>query len=136
MYIIIVSDEATMDHRDRQMSALKSLGYCVRAYSPWFAAIERNRLNPSDADYLRFYIDGLAEKLEHLAEIVPEGTVTYSQIEAILKDLYDVGFYPAKLAIRTVLHAFADENTTQRSQAIAQQSTKQSPQKAHTAREQ
>jgi hypothetical protein len=112
MYIIIIVDEATMDDRDWQISALKSLGYCVRAYSPWFAAIERNRLNPSDIDHLRLYIDGLAEKLEHLAEIVPEGTVTYSQVEAVLRDLYDVGFYPAKLAITTVLHAFADENTT------------------------
>jgi len=43
--------------------------------------------------------------------IVTEGTVTYSQVEAVLKDLYDVGFYPAKLAVTTVLHAFADEKT-------------------------
>ena len=100
-----------MGDRDQQMSALKSLGYCVRAYSPWFAAIERNRLSPSEVDHLRLYIEGLAEKLEHLAEIVTEGTVTYSQVEAVLKDLYDVGFYPAKLAVTTVLHAFADEKT-------------------------
>jgi len=100
-----------MGDRAQQMSALKSLGYCVRAYSPWFAAIERNRLNPSEVDHLRLYIDGLAEKLEHLAEIVTEGTVTYGQVEAVLKDLYDVGFYPAKLAITAVLHEFADEKT-------------------------
>jgi hypothetical protein len=105
-------DEATMGDRGDQMSALKSLGYCVRAYSPWFAAIERNRSNPSDVDDLCLYLDGLAEKLERMAEMVPEGIVTYSQIEAVLKDLYDVGFYPPKLAITTLLRAFADENTT------------------------
>jgi hypothetical protein len=100
-----------MDDRDWQRSALKSLGYCVRAYSSWFARIERNQLNSSDEDDLRLYNDGLAEKLEHLGEIVPEGTVTYSQIEGVLRDLYNVGFYPAKLAITNVLHAFAHENT-------------------------
>jgi hypothetical protein len=44
----------------------------------------------------------MAEKLERLAEVVPEGTVTYSQIEAVLKELYGIGFYPPRLAITTV----------------------------------
>lgn len=99
-----------MGDRDQQISALKTLGYCVRAYSPWFAAIERDRLDPSEVDRLRLYIDSLAAKLERLAEVVPEGTVTSSQVEAVITELYDVGFYPDKLAITTVLHAFAHEN--------------------------
>jgi hypothetical protein len=99
-----------MGDRDQQISALQTLGYCVKAYSPWFATIERDRLDPSEADRLRLYIDSLGAKLERLADVVPEGTVTYSQVEAVITELYDAGFYPDKLAITTVLHAFADEN--------------------------
>src|SRR5262245_27392186 len=100
-----------MGDRDQQVSALRSLGY-VRAYSPTFVAIECNRLNPLDTNRLRLYLAAMAEKVERLAEVVPEGTVTYSQIEAVLKELYGIGFYPPRLAITTVLHAFVNEETT------------------------
>jgi hypothetical protein len=99
-----------MGDRDQQVSALKALEYCVKAYSPWFAIIESHRLDPSEVDRLRAYIDGLAAKLERLAAVVPEGTVTYSQVEAVITELCDAGFYPDKTAITTVLHAFEDEN--------------------------
>jgi hypothetical protein len=99
-----------MGDRDRQVSTLKTLGYCIRAYSPWFVAIERDRLGPAEADCLRLYIDGLAENVERLADIVREGTVTCGQVEAIITELYDAGFYPPKLAITAVSQAFADEN--------------------------
>jgi hypothetical protein len=107
--IIIAFGEETMGDRDQQASAVRTLAYCVRAYSPWFVTIERNRLDPPEADRLRLYIDGLAAKLEHLAVLLPEGTVTYSQVEAVITELHDAGFYPDKLAIKTVAEAFEEE---------------------------
>jgi hypothetical protein len=104
-----------MGDHDQQVSALRTLAYCVRAYSPWFATIERDRLDPSEVERLRLYIDDLASKLECLADVVPEGTVTYTQVEAVINELHDVGFCPAKMAITAVLHAFADEGTRNRS---------------------
>jgi hypothetical protein len=107
--IIIASDEAAMGDREQQVSALKTLEYCVRAYSPWFATFERAGLDPSEVDRRRLYIDSLAEKLERLADLVPEGTVSYSQVEAVIAELHDAGFYPDKLAIKTVANAFSQE---------------------------
>jgi hypothetical protein len=98
-----------MSDREEQVSALKTLEYCVRAYSPWFAAFERNGLDPSEVERRRLYIDSLAAKLERLADHVPEGTVSYSEVEAVITELYDAGFYPDKLAINAVAHAFAQE---------------------------
>jgi hypothetical protein len=98
-----------MGDRDHQASALRTLGYCVRAYSPWFAIIERNRLDPSEVDRLRLYIDSLAAKLERLADLLPDGAVTYSQVEAVIAELYNAGFYPDKLAVKTVVDSFEDE---------------------------
>jgi hypothetical protein len=99
-----------MGNRDHQASALKTLGYCVRAYSPWFAMIESTRLDASEAERLRLHIDSLAAKLEGLAELVPEGRVTYREVEAIITELHDVGFYPARLAVKSVENAFAQED--------------------------
>jgi hypothetical protein len=104
-----------MGDRDQQVSALRTLAYCVKAYCPWFAAIEANRLDPADVDRLQLYVDGLAAKLEHMADLVPEDTVPYSQVEAVIAELHGAGFYPDKLAVKTVLHAFADESRGNRS---------------------
>jgi hypothetical protein len=35
--------------------------------------------------------------------------VTYRQVEAIITELHDVGFYPARLAVKSVENAFAQE---------------------------
>jgi hypothetical protein len=107
--IIIASDEAAMGDCEQQVSALKTLEYCVRAYSPWFATFERAGLDPLEVDRRRLYIDSLAEKLERLADLVPEGTVSYSKVEAVIAELHDAGFYPDKLAIKTVANAFSQE---------------------------
>jgi hypothetical protein len=108
-----------MDDHDQQIFALKTLAYCVRAYVPWFATIERDRLDPSEMDSLRLYIDGLASKLEWLADIVPEGAVTYAQVEAVINELQDVGFYPPKVAIMAALHAFSNESKRDSSDLVS-----------------
>jgi hypothetical protein len=99
-----------MGDRDEKIRALKTLAYCVRAYAPWFETIERHRLDPSEAAHLRLYIGNLAAKLERLADLAKEGTITSRQVEAVIAELRDVGFYPDKLAINAVAHAFAPEN--------------------------
>jgi hypothetical protein len=69
-----------------------------------------NHLDSADVDRFQLYIDGLAAELERLADLVPEDTVTYSQVEAVIAELHRAGFYPDKLAVKSVLHAFADES--------------------------
>jgi hypothetical protein len=96
-----------MGDRDHQASALKTLGYCVKAYSPWFVMI--GRLDASEAEQLRLHIDDLAAKLERLADLVPDGSVTYTQVEAVISELHDIGFYPDKMAVKSVESAFAQE---------------------------
>jgi hypothetical protein len=99
-----------MSNRERQVSALRTLGYCVRAYSPWFAKFEHAGLDPSEVDCRRLYIDNLAEKLERLADLVPDGTVSYSQVKAVIDELQDAGFWPDRLAVKAVACAFEQES--------------------------
>jgi hypothetical protein len=99
-----------MGDREEKVRALKTLAYCVRAYAPWFETIERHRLAPLETLHLRFYIDSLAAKFERLADVAEEGTVTHSQVEAVIAELHDAGFYPDRLAINSVAHAFAPES--------------------------
>jgi hypothetical protein len=108
-----------MGDRDLQVSTLRTLACCVRAYCPWFAAIEANHLDSADVDRLQLYIDGLAAELERLADLVPEDTVTYIQVEALIAELHRAGFYPDKLAVKSVLHAFADESRGNSSDTVS-----------------
>jgi hypothetical protein len=96
-----------MRDREQQVTALKTLAHCIRSYSPWFAAFERGRLDPSEVDCRRLHIDSLAANLDHLAELVPKGAISYGQVDAIMTELHNAGFYPDKLAVDTVVLAFA-----------------------------
>ena len=96
-----------MRDREQQVTALKTLAHCIRSYSPWFATYERGGLDPSEVDRRRLYIDSLAANLDHLAELVPKGTISYGQVDAVMTELHNAGFYPDKLAVDTVVLAFA-----------------------------
>jgi hypothetical protein len=92
----------------QQVIALRTLACAIRSYSPWFATFERGRLDPSEVDRRRLYIDGLAANLDRLAELVPDGGVSYAQVDAIMTELHNAGFYPDKLAVDAVAQAFAE----------------------------
>jgi len=107
--IIMAPGEVQMGGGDQRQAALRTLEYCVRDYASWFATYERAGLDPSQAECRRLYIESLAAKLGRLAELIPEVIVSYDQVQSIITDLYNCGFYPDKQALSAVVHAFLDK---------------------------
>jgi translation initiation factor 2B subunit (eIF-2B alpha/beta/delta family) len=94
--------------REQCVSALRELAEHIRTNSAFFVQNGPKILTPSETATQQQRIEALAEELDKLAVTVPQRSpsVTYQQLDEILRKLRDLGFYPNDLLVSNLARAF------------------------------
>lgn len=90
------------------VSALKELASDIRANSAFFVRNGPKILTPSETATRQQRIEELAAEFEKLTDRVRQHSVTYEQVDAILKNLHNFGFYPNALLVSNLARAFVN----------------------------
>jgi hypothetical protein len=97
---------------ETSVSALKELAQEIKNHSWAFVRSGQRMLSPPETAAREQRIVALAGKMEELAEKVPQNTVTYVDVDAVLSQLREVGFFPDNLLVNNVaraIHALAQK---------------------------
>jgi hypothetical protein len=87
---------------ERTVSALKELAQQIRTDSWAFVREGPKMLHPSEANARQQGIIMLAGEIDKLAVQLLEGKISYSEVDAILLRLRDLGFFPDGLLVSNV----------------------------------
>lgn len=87
------------------VSALKELAEEIRSHSWAFGREGPRMLSPSETTVREEQIATLASEIDKLAKRVPQGKVTYRDVEGILGRLRELGFFPDQPLVRNVERA-------------------------------
>jgi hypothetical protein len=88
------------------VSALNELAQYVRTNAGIFVTTGPKMLTPQETSARKQKIEELANQIKTLAIKVPDGTVNYEAVEAILKKLRELGFFPDNLLVSNLARAF------------------------------
>ena len=94
-----------MDKID-QVPALKAVAEYSRLNADFFVAIVPQVLNAEVRERNIQNIKVLANELDKLAELVVTETVSYKQVDAILREMQKYGFWPDSKLVMKVAKAF------------------------------
>lgn len=90
---------------ETSVSALRELAQEIKGHSWSFVRDGPRMLSPSETAAREQQIVALARKLDELADKVPQIRVAYADVEAVLSQLREVGFFPDNLLVSNVARA-------------------------------
>ena len=85
--------------------AIRALAQEIRSHSWAFVRHGPRMLSPSETAHREQQIAALADEIEKLADRVPRSNVTCEDVNAILSQLREVGFFPDNLLVSNVARA-------------------------------
>jgi hypothetical protein len=85
--------------------AIRALAQEIRTHSWTFVQHGPQMLSPSETSAREKKIVTLAGEIDKLTESVPQGNVTYTEVEAVLSRLREAGFFPDGLLVSNVARA-------------------------------
>ena len=91
---------------EQRVSALKDLAQYIRNNATFFVRSGPKMLTPSESHTRQQRINELAVEIDKLASTVPQGTVTYNDLEKILLQLQELGLYPDNALVSNAARAF------------------------------
>jgi histone H3/H4 len=102
--------ESALKALKERAQALKELSQEIKRHSELFVRDGPRMLTPSETNARRQQIEELATKIEKLADSGPRQNVTYRDVEKILEELRELGFFPDSLLVANAARALISAN--------------------------
>lgn len=105
--VVSGDDQGAPTPANWQRSSIKAAADYVMAHSDIWVRKGPRVATLAEAKEQKRRIEAVSKKLEKLADVVPQGTVTYQQFEELLSQLHQLGTYPPNAMVSSIAHAFA-----------------------------